>query len=214
MKRLTWWNIAQWILLLSMFFWLINKLNNVPSMRNLFTAKQVIIDQTPILIKDIKSIAQLVTVAAYDEVVVDSAVYNRTAAIIDVLRKVSPLSVLPGAQKELVLIAKGRVLAGTNLQKLTKESIRINQDTIWLQLPKAEILEAIINPSGFETFEEKGQWTYNEVNAVKIKARQKMINRALERGILNKANNKAKLVISNFLQAANYKTVYVTINGF
>lgn len=208
MRRVNWWNVLQWVMVLTVFVWLMNKLSKIPSMRSLFTAEKVVIDQTPILIKNIKTIAQLVTVTSYDEVVVDSLVYNKAAAIFDIFRRVSPMAILPSPQKQLVLIGRGKVLAGTNLQKLHDKSIAISNDTAWIQLPQAEILEAIINPSDFETFEESGRWSDNEVIAVKVKARDKMIARALERGILDKANKKANAVIENFLHTAGFKVVH------
>lgn len=208
MRKVSWWNILQWIMVVTVFIWLVNKLSKIPSMRSLFTAEKIVIDQTPILIKDIKTIAQLVTVTAYDEVVVDSLVYNKAAAIFDMFRSVTPLAMLPSPKKQLVLIGKGKVLAGTNLQKLNDQSIVIHNDTAWIQLPQAEILEAIINPSDFETFEETGKWSDDEVIAVKVKARDKMISRAIERGILDKAGKKANAVIESFLHIAGFKVVY------
>ena len=208
MRKVGWGTLMQWMLVFIVMIWLLNKLSKIPSMRSLFTAEKVVIDQTPILIKNIKSIAQLVTVTAYDEVVVDSLVYNRTAAFIDMFRTVSPMVMLPSLQKELVIIGKGKVLAGTNLQKLNNQSIVVSNDTAWINLPQAEILEAIINPSDFETFEERGQWSNQDVIAVKVKARNKMVARAIERGILDKANKKANAVIENFLHAAGFKVVY------
>ena len=85
----------QWVMVIIVFIWLMNKLSKIPSMRSLFTAEKVVIDQTPILIKNIKTIAQLVTVTSYDEVVVDSLVYNKAAAIFDLFRRVSPMAMLP-----------------------------------------------------------------------------------------------------------------------
>ena len=38
-------------------------------------------------------------------------------------------------------------------------------------LPKVEIFQIILNPSGFEVFEESGNWTDEEIKAVKIKLR-------------------------------------------
>ena len=211
MRKVNWWNLLQWVMVVTVFIWLLNTLGKIPSMRSLFTAEKVVIDQTPILIKDIKTIAQLVTVTAYDEVVVDSLVYNRAAAVFDMFRSVTPLAMLPSPQKQLVLIGRGKVLAGTNLQKLNDQSIVIHNDTAWIQLPQAEILEAIINPSDFETFEESGKWSDDEVIAVKVKARDKMISRAIERGILEKADKKANAVIENFLHSAGFKVVYAKI---
>ena len=211
MRKVNWWNLLQWAMVIVVFIWLLNKLSKIPSMRSLFTAEKVVIDQTPILIKNIKTIAQLVTVTSYDEVVVDSLVYNKAAEIFDLFRSVSPMAILPSPQKQLVLIGRGKVLAGTNLQKLNDQSIVIHNDTAWIQLPQAEILEAIINPSDFETFEESGKWSDDEVIAVKVKARNKMISRAIERGILEKAEKKANAVIENFLHSAGFKVVYAKI---
>ncbi len=200
-------NIVIIIVVVLAGFWLIKKIKDAPSLKSLFTSQPVVIDQTPILIKEIKTIAQLVTVTSYDEVVVDSIVYSKKAAIVDAFRMVVPF--LPSAQKQLVLVGKGKVLAGTNLQKLQPQNIIISNDTITLNLPPAEILETIINPSDFETFVEQGVWTDAEVTQVKLKARNKIINRALNQNILNKADNKAKSVMENFLRNAGYKVVYV-----
>lgn len=189
--------------------WLMSKLNKLPSFGDIFSAKPVVIDQTPILIKDIKSIAQLVTVTSYDEVVVDSLVFSKAAAFVNVMRFVAPLAVLPSLEKQLVLVAKGKVLAGTDLQQLRPEHIVISNDTVTLQLPRAQILDAIINPSDWQTFEEKGQWSDAEVTTVKLKARQKMIDRAMQQNILTKADNKAKAIMENFLRSAGFKVVYV-----
>jgi hypothetical protein len=110
-----------------------------------------------------------------------------------------------------VLIAKGRVLAGTNLQQLSADNFTINNDTITLRLPRAVILETIINPSDFETFEEHGAWSEAEVQAVKATARRKIVERALQRNILQKADKKAKAIMESFLLNAGYKVVYVQL---
>jgi len=200
------------ILILAILFasiWLFRKLQHLPAISSLFRSQPVVIDQTPILIKEIKTIAQLVTVTAYDEVVADSIVFTKRAAVIDAFRSILP--VLPSARKQLVLIAKGKVLAGTNLQQLSAENFTINNDTITLRLPRAVILETIINPSDFETFEEQGKWSEAEVQAVKATARRKIVERALQRNILQKADTKAKAIMESFLLNAGYKVVYVQV---
>lgn len=204
-------NILLLVAVLVAGVWLFIRLAGLPSLVNIFAAKPVVIDKTPIIIKSIKGIAQLVTVTAYDEVVVDSLVYYRSAAYLNAFKVLSPMAMLPSIQKQLVIIGKGKVLAGTNLQKLDSTHIRVSSDTIWLQLPQAEILQAIINPSDFETFEERGVWSYDEVTAVKIKARQKLIDRAVKQNILPRANAKAKSTIETLLTNAGYKVVKVWV---
>jgi hypothetical protein len=68
-----------------------------------------------------------------------------------------------------------------------------------------------MNPSDFEVFEEKGQWSNQAVTAVKLKARQKMINRALQKNILGKADVKAKSVVHDLLINSGYKVVNVVM---
>ncbi len=143
----------------------------------------------------------------YDEVVVDSAETTKASRLINSLNRITPFPVLPPAEKQIVLIARGKVLAGTDLNLLTDNSVKISGDTIWLRLPPTKIIDAIINPTDFETFEEKGSWSHEAVTAVKLKAREKMIDHAFEQKIIYKASNKTKAVMEDFLHAAGFKIV-------
>jgi hypothetical protein len=191
--------------------WLLKKFKVVPSLNDIFSSKPVVIDETPILIKEIKSIAQLVTMTAYDEVVVDSIIVTGVSSVVNSINRLSPVPMFPSIETRLVIIARGKVLAGTDLKTLQKENFTIKEDTVTLRLPRAIIFDAIVNPSDFEVFEEKGKWTDQGVTAVKMKARQKIIERALQKNILGKANDKAKLVMENFLRSSGYKVVNVVM---
>jgi hypothetical protein len=186
--------------------WLLLKLNILPSSKDLFSEKPVQIDETPMLLKEIKSIAQLVTVTAFDEVVVDSVIRDNGSKIGKIFNPLSPYPFLP-VDKKIVLIGRGKVLAGTDLTNLKEGDIQVVKDTITLKLNRAVILDAIINPSDFETFDEQGKWTDAEVRAVKLRARQKIIERAIQHNILRKADVKAKSVMENFLLSSGYKKV-------
>ncbi len=85
----------------------------------------------------------------------------------------------------------------------------MHEDSVAVLLPHAEILDAIINPSGIETFSEMGTWSDKEITAVKIKARTKMINRALQQDILTKADDRSKILMENFLRGVGFKKVTV-----
>ena len=175
----------------------------------IFAARPMSIDKTPILIKEIKSIGQLITYTSYDEVVADSVIVTRGSAFVNAFNRLSPVPLLPSADKQLVLIARGKVLVGTDLSMLTDSSVAIKNDTVTLVLPKPKIFEAIVNPSDFETFVEKGNWTSKEVMLVKIKARRKLEARALQQNILAKADIKAKAILQNFLGTMGYKKVLI-----
>lgn len=195
------------LLLLSAVF-LIQKFIHFPSISNPFKSKAVSIDETPILIKEIKSIGQLITYTSYDEVVVDSVIITNGAAFVRTFNKFSPVN-LPSADKKLVLIAKGKVLAGTDLSLLNDTSIFIKADSVWLSIPKAKIIDAIVNPSDFETFSEQGKWTDLEVTLLKLKGRRKLTERALSNNLLAKADVKARDILTKFLENAGYKFVRI-----
>lgn len=197
------------ILIIIAAYWLLQKTHIVPSIRDVFGAKPVVIDETPILIKEIKSIGQLITYTSYDEVVADSVIVTRGSDFVNAFNHLSPVPLLPSADKQLVLIAKGKVLAGINLSMLTDSSLTIRNDTITLFLPKAEIIDAIVNPSDFEVFIEKGQLTSQEVTLVKLQARRKLQARALQQNILAKSDAKAKAVLQDFLGSLGYGKVVV-----
>lgn len=196
------------VIIVVVALWLLKKLVVTP-LKGIFTAKPVKIDETPILIKEIKSIGQLITYSSLDEVVVDSTIVTKGSAFVNSFNRLSPFPALPTADKELVLIARGKVLAGVNLALLADNSVSVNNDTVRVSLPKAQILDAIVNPSNFETFVEKGNWTETEVILVKAKARRKIIEHALHQNILSKAETQAKKIMETFLQNMGYKNTVV-----
>lgn len=196
------------LIIIFAILWLLSSLDLLPSL-NIFKPKAVVIDETPILIKEIKSIGQLVTYTSFDEVVVSSIMASKGSAFVNSVNRLSPVPVLPSADKQLVLIVRGKILAGTNLSLLNGSSIVIKNDTVRLFLPKPQILDAIVNPSDFETFVESGLWSSNEITQVKISARKKMIDRALQQNILEKAGSKSKAIMENFLGSMGYKNVFV-----
>jgi len=187
--------------------WVLRKVDVLPSWRDLFATEPVVIDDTPILIKEIKSIGQVITATLWDEVVVDSSETTPTSEIIRSINTVTPFPILPPADKQLVLVARGKVLVGTDLNAINDSSVRIAKDTVWLRLPSAKILDVIVNPGDVETFEERGTWSNKAVTAVKEKARAKMIQHAYDRNILDKAGTKTKTVMEDFLHAAGFKVV-------
>ncbi len=202
-------NIIITIIILIATYWVLQDAVALRSWEAIFAARPVLIDKTPILIKEIKSIGQLITYTSYDEVVADSVIVTRGSAFVNAFNHLSPVPLLPSADKQLVLIVKGKVLVGTDLSLLTDTSVTITNDTVTLFLPKPKIIDAIVNPSDFETFVEKGNWTIKEVTLVKIKARRKLEARALQQDILAKADTKAKTIMQDLLGSMGYKKVLI-----
>ena len=171
----------------------IKKMDWLPSW-NIFSSKPVTIDDTPILIKDIRSLGQVITATFYDEVVVDSVIKHHFPQ-------------LPLTDDRLVIIARGKVLAGIDLKLLGDSSVTVTNDTVRMKLPPTKVIDVIINPGDYETFEETGKWSQEAVTAVKLKAKDKITANAFNKNIIEKAGTKAKAVLEDFFHAAGFKVV-------
>ena len=189
------------LLALIIFVILLQKTRLLPGFSDIFKPKPVLIDNTPVLIKEIRELTQLITVTSFDEVVVDSIKEST-----DILHALTGISLKPD---RIVIVARGSVQAGTNLKYLTENDIHVEEDSITVDLPPAEILEVIVNPSGFSTFSETGVWSPGAVNLVKGKARRVMEYRAVQKNILRMAEDRGRLLMENFLRSAGFKKVTI-----
>jgi hypothetical protein len=186
---------------------LLQRTKILPEFSTLLKSRPVLIENTPLLVKEIRELTQLITVTSHDEVVVDSV--KGSAA--DMVRIVTGLTLKPFAPlaDRLVIIAKGSVQAGTDLRAMTEQDIYVEDDSVAVKLPRAEILEVIVNPSGFTTFVETGDWPPDAVSTVKARAKRKIEVRAVQKGILTMAEQRSKLLMENFLHTAGFKKVNV-----
>lgn len=208
-KRLTKFVLAIILILSGIYF--SQRYQLLPSFSTIFSSQPVKIENSVILIKEINNLAQLVTLSAYNEIAIDSV---KKAGVLFNNPLIPGLMNIPNlypSEQKLILIGKGKILAGVNLAKLNPSDVFVKNDSASLLLPKAEILQIILNPSGFEVFEETGDWTDAEVTAVKIKLRIKLVTDALRQNILQKAAARAIFIMENFLRAAGFKKVTVMI---
>jgi hypothetical protein len=188
-------------------WWLLGKLNILPSLGRLFKSKEVVIDQTPIVIQQIKPLAQLVTITAYTEVAADSSVKTTVG---ERLRELfNPFSPSVHAKRELIIVGNVVVHAGVNLEKLTPQQLFVSKDSVHLQLPPAEILDVIVNPSGTDIFLEEGQWSNEAVVALKKEIGARAVAEIKNRGVLYQAEQRATEVLQNFFTAAGFKKVVI-----
>ncbi|RPD50766.1 DUF4230 domain-containing protein [Paracnuella aquatica] len=192
-------NVVLLVVLVAGSWWLLQRAAIQP-LREMFRSKPIVVDESPLLVQNIRELAQLMTIEYYDEVVADS---SRGAALLPF-----PPYIIP-ARQSLVLVVKGRLLAGIDLQQLDTSHIRIYNDTISIVLPKAEVLEVEVNPSGIETFSEKGEWSQRAVAALTAKARDQMLRNAAAQGVLRRADEKGKQLVEQLLLYAGYKNVVV-----
>jgi Protein of unknown function (DUF4230) len=195
-----------YIAILVIAYRVLSHLNILPSFSSIFKPKQVLIDDTPILVEEIKKISQLVTITVLDEVVVQQEKTNTKY-----LNNPDAIIPLPyQSTGKLVLIGRGKVMAGIDFKKLSGKDCYIKGDSVSIQLPTAEILTAIMNPSDFETFSETGNWTPEDVTAVKLNAREKLINRAMQQDILGKAGIKSRQAAEKFLRLLGFTRINIS----
>ena len=191
--------------ILSLLF-ILQKIKWLPSFQNIFKSQPIVIDQTPLVLKEIKTLATLITITYSDEIVMDTAkVGNRLPSLLPM--NIGTLLV-PGIDK-LVIIGRGKVLAGTDLKSIDSTDIFANEDSVHLFLPRAKILQTVINPSGYEIFEEKGNWNESAVTALKIKIRDEINKRALRQNILGQADERSKNILNTFLQNMGFDKVVI-----
>lgn len=182
------------------------KIDILPSVKNFFSSTPVLIEETPVLIQEINTLAQLMTVTYSDEIVMDTM---KTGLGIPSLVPIIGGSMLAPALDKLVIIGRGKVIAGTDLKRIQEEDIIQTGDSISISLPSSIILETILNPSDFETFIEKGKWKEAAIVALKIKIRKELNNRALKENILQQSDDRSKMIIESFLKSTGFKKVEI-----
>lgn len=183
--------------------------NVLSPLTSLFRPKPVVVDQTPLLVTGIRNIAQLMTVQAYNEVVVDSTRYpfGIPPRVFNAIPG-KPLGLFGASQ--LVLIVRGTVIAGVDLKGFDQNNVRVQGDSLFVQLPRAQVLDIITNPSEVEIFIEEGRWDEAAATALKLKARDKLMQQALAQGALQQADSKARQLVYELLKNTGYKWITVT----
>ncbi|GAO41081.1 DUF4230 domain-containing protein [Flavihumibacter petaseus] len=195
------------LLAIALIYWLCSRAGWLPSPSRWFSAAPVTIDESPILVREIRKISQLVTLNAQDEVVVSAVKPSPPGSARQIVTVFTPGA--PPSMDHLVIIVKGQVLLGTELKGLTVDQLFIKGDSISLRLPVAGILDIQTNPSDTETFIEEGSWSPAEVTALKEKARALLAERVKAKGLPERANAQALKVMETFLKTMGYKKVTV-----
>jgi hypothetical protein len=113
---------------------------------------------------------------------------------------------------EYVYLIKGIVRAGYDFSKIKEGEIKASNDTLWITLPPVEFLDVISNPSDVEVFyEEKTDiWSYDELQNKKAEARKKIEQNAIERGVIQRAEDAGKEKVTNLFKAFGFNVVEIT----
>lgn len=198
------------IIFVAVGWWVLSRMNAIPSLPDLFRQQPITIEQSDVWVQEIKALSQLVTVSAYDELVADTV---RTL-LPEAMRvpSVFPPVVLPRyvlGERRLVMVGKTTTHVGVNLESFSPASIQVINDSIHLKLPRASVLDVILNPSGVDVFIEEGEWSPQAVAALKNKLRAGAARKVQEKGLLQKAEAKAQTIFTTFFKAAGFTKVAI-----
>jgi hypothetical protein len=182
------------------------KMNLIP---NPFETKKAYILETPTIVNEIKSIAELYSVCYYDQLITDSIRKDVKSAdaVINFFGGNSTTNT------KLVLMASAKVFAGYDLSKLDSTDISVLDSTITVHLPAPQIIDIVMNPSDVSTFIEEGKWSLEEVKMVKSRAIEKFRDRAIAKGIITDAEKKGKESIELFFKSLGFKEVIIQPKG-
>lgn len=127
------------------------------------------IDDTPIHVESIRTIAEISTVSYQDEVVMDTVEYYKSEP--SIYHPTEWLQLYDrNVKRRLTLIVKGEVKYGLDLTK-SNFNIKSNSDSIWIKLPAPKVLDVIVSPSKTEIFQEQGRWTDRDRKRLEAKAK-------------------------------------------
>ena len=145
------------------------------------------IEETTIIVEDVKEISQLFTTSYYTEFTKYKERRNRF----------------------LVLVAKGTVYAGINLECFDSTDVTIinyanGERHCTVILPPAEILDAIINPSGFEIFVDEGGFNYTDIQSLKEEAVAHLKQRGIDAQITKRAEVRVINIFSEYLTSIGF----------
>ncbi|OLT58824.1 DUF4230 domain-containing protein [Moorena bouillonii] len=122
------------------------------------------------------------------------------------------------ASTTLLYIAYGEVRAGVDLGKLSVDDVKVSNDSIQVQLPAPQLLDSKIDVTRSQVYD------YNRgflglgpdvAPQLQMLAQQETLRKiqatACQQGVLEQANQRAQLVVTNLLMTAGYKTVDVKL---
>ena len=162
------------------------------------------------MVENVRQLAQFTTACFYQEAVVRStkqAEWSKGvtgSALRAVLGKENSATT-----DEIVLITKGSVRAGFNMENLSETDLTVMNDTIIIHLPKPEIFDIIINPSDYDVFIENGTWTHEQLSAIVAEAQSKMRSDAISAGIYKHATESCETKLKQLFHILGFNTIMI-----
>lgn len=183
--------VAAWLFSFNPFGWNIN----------LFGKPQI--EKTANIVEEIKKISELTTACYYEESVLQNNKFTTKKHWIG--------NDVDTVKHTVVLTAMCRVRAGYDLSMLGENDLIVKGDTVNIKLPAPKIFDIISNPSDYRIFEESGDWKHDEIVAMQVQGKERMLQNALENNILEKANIIGKERVATLFATFGFNVVNVTL---
>jgi hypothetical protein len=157
-------------------------------------------ENTPSVVQQVQALSDLVTVKyVMEKVVIEDAPPDST------------LGQFFQGDNRVLLLAHGIVKAGINFKKLQPDDIKISGKKIFIHLPPPEITDAYLDEQQTKVIDWQRGFLRNFDKNLEQTARQSAVNdlrrAARNAGILNDANERARLELAVFLNRAGYEQV-------
>lgn len=159
------------------------------------------IDDTPIHVESIRSIAEISTVNYKDEVVMDSVIRHKGDATWSWLdsRQMYDKYLNSNIKRRLTLIVRGEIRFGFDLSESNFEATQ-NEDSIFINLPKPKVLDVVVSPSKTEVFQEQGKWTDRERKTMEVKAKAKLVKNAKSLNLNSKTEKNMRRLMKQMIR--------------
>ena len=189
-------NIVILVILLSIWRTGDRTLNFIGNMFK-FQPVQPRIESSSTVVQQIRNIQELTTTVQTMETIMPTSAD----------RKLGEISL---ATTRLLYIARGEIRAGVDLSQLTDSNIKINNNSIEIDLPPAKILNSKIDVNNSRVYDyDRGFLNLGPDVAPQLqtlaqrKTLTEIINTACDEGILTTANERAKTSITQLLNSTN-----------
>ena len=168
------------------------------------------LDDTPLHIEMIRTIAEISTVSYHDEVVIDTVEFFEKSTDANYYNPYEWYKMYSrNIKRRLTLIVKGEVRIGFNLTDYPLD-IKHRNDTIFIHAPTSEVIDVLMSPQNTEVFQEQGTWSDYARRKLEAKGRIRLQENALRFDLFEKANENFKELLLEL--TPKDKTVIVTFN--
>ena len=184
----------------------------VAGVKALIDANKIEIMDTVTVVTEIRKISELTTYTYIDELLIHETKSEAKEAKAGFFGLGKKQAVPDTLRSEIVIIVSGTTRAGYDLGKIAEDDIKIAGDTVSVQLPTPEIFDIIVNPSDNKMFVEEGKWSHEEVTRMQVDCRDRMLQNAIDRGILKKADEVGQKKVENLFKSLGFNVVKVNPN--